>query len=579
MTTTTLVPEVDHTWPLRVSMSADGRYIVFANYFALEQANIVADATLDVFRVDTQTGQLQMVSLHTATLSRADSPVISSDGTLVAFRSMLDVDHGTTLFGVAVKNMATGALVQLAGASAASPFYYDTVTMSGNGSLVAYTTRASYGDTQAERLLAQDVQSKKIVYQQDGLASVQSLQLSGDGKSLLIVDRGVRVVDLNNGVSQALAGADTTNASVSFSADGRYVLYAARSSAVTAGSSDDQVALVRKDLQSGAVKVVTEVAASAWDQSYHNELMSPDGSLVAYRGDPMTHAWGTPNGALIIVNMDTGAVSLPLGSTGSGSLEALGNGAGILQTASESHPNYMTEGTLKLMTLTSGVARTGTDGNDVLTGTDGPDRLSGLGGGDRITGGAGDDMIDGGAGIDTAFYAGKRAAYTVTAGAETGSWAVRDTSGAEGTDLLHNVERLHFADTELGLDVAGTAGQAYRIYQAAFARTPDLPGLGYWIGVMDRGATLRAVAEGFVNSDEFRTLYGEHPRNRAIVEKFYENVLHRAGEEAGVAWWTDVLDRKAGTIADVLVGFSESAENQAALVGVMEHGVVFTPFP
>lgn len=90
MTITTLVPEVDKTWPLHVSMSADGHYIVFANFFALEQANIVADSTLDVFRVDTQTGQLQMVSLHGASLSRADSPVVSNDGATVAFRSILD---------------------------------------------------------------------------------------------------------------------------------------------------------------------------------------------------------------------------------------------------------------------------------------------------------------------------------------------------------------------------------------------------------------------------------------------------------------------------------------------------------
>jgi 6-phosphogluconolactonase (cycloisomerase 2 family) len=73
MTNSTLIPRVDHTWPLHVSMSADGRYIVFANYFALEQANLVAEGTLDVFRVDAQTGQIQMVSgPHGPGLSAAD---------------------------------------------------------------------------------------------------------------------------------------------------------------------------------------------------------------------------------------------------------------------------------------------------------------------------------------------------------------------------------------------------------------------------------------------------------------------------------------------------------------------------
>ena len=33
----------------------------------------------------------------------------------------------------------------------------------------------------------------------------------------------------------------------------------------------------------------------------------------------------------------------------------------------------------------------------------------------------------------------------------------------------------------LALDINGTAGQVYRLYQAAFDRKPDLVGLGYWI--------------------------------------------------------------------------------------------------
>jgi hypothetical protein len=31
-------------------------------------------------------------------------------------------------------------------------------------------------------------------------------------------------------------------------------------------------------------------------------------------------------------------------------------------------------------------------------------------------------------------------------------------------------------------------------------------------------------------------------------------------------------------VVDVLVGFSESAENKTALVGAVEHGIAYTPF-
>jgi hypothetical protein len=187
------------------------------------------------------------------------------------------------------------------------------------------------------------------------------------------------------------------------------------------------------------------------------------------------------------------------------------------------------------------------------------------------------NTIDGGAGRDKVVYAKAAAGYQLTM--KDGVATVRDLSGAEGTDTLVNVERVQFGDTGIALDIGGIAGQAYRIYQAAFARTPDLPGLGYWLAMMDNGVSLGAVSAGFVDSKEFREVYGVSPSNREIVEKFYQNVLLRPGEKAGIDFWTGVLDNKNATVAEVLAGFSESSENQAALVGVMANGVAYTPFP
>jgi hypothetical protein len=186
------------------------------------------------------------------------------------------------------------------------------------------------------------------------------------------------------------------------------------------------------------------------------------------------------------------------------------------------------------------------------------------------------NTIDGGAGRDKVVYAKAAAGYQVTL--KDGVATVRDLSGLDGTDTLLNVERLQFGDTGIALDVNGIAGQAYRVYQAAFARTPDLPGLGYWLAQMDNGISLNAVAAGFVASDEFRKVYGAAPGNREIVEKFYENVLRRPGEKAGIDFWTGVLDRKEASVTEVLVGFSEGQENQAALVGVMANGVAYAPY-
>jgi hypothetical protein len=87
---------------------------------------------------------------------------------------------------------------------------------------------------------------------------------------------------------------------------------------------------------------------------------------------------------------------------------------------------------------------------DWVIGSDADDRLDSGSGDDVIYGGPGNDAIDGGDGIDTANYTKSVANYTVTR--TDGAVIVVDTTGAEGTDRLVKIERLHFADGELQLD-------------------------------------------------------------------------------------------------------------------------------
>ena len=193
---------------------------------------------------------------------------------------------------------------------------------------------------------------------------------------------------------------------------------------------------------------------------------------------------------------------------------------------------------------------------------------------DTINNSAVSENIDGGAGIDTVVYASN--STTVVISKSGGSTVVTNTTSGE-VDTLTNVERLTFADKAVALDTDGVGGQAYRIYQAAFNRTPDSGGLGFWISVMDGGASLKAVAGGFVDSAEFKAVYGASPTNAQIVTRLYDNVLHRPGETGGYNFWLGILDRGDGTVADVLAAFSESAENQAGVIGVISNGFAYTP--
>ncbi len=186
----------------------------------------------------------------------------------------------------------------------------------------------------------------------------------------------------------------------------------------------------------------------------------------------------------------------------------------------------------------------------------------------------GGHSLSGGSGIDTVRYSQGLTLQSLQISYSAGQLSVRQ-SGSENVDLFQNVERLQTPYGAIAFDTAGTAGQAYRIYQAAFNRTPDQSGLGFWIKTLDNGASLHDVAQGFVDSSEFKQMYGSAASNGEIVSRFYQNVLHRNGEASGMQFWTDVLDQHRADVAGVLGSFSESPENQAALIGVMQNGISY----
>ena len=211
------------------------------------------------------------------------------------------------------------------------------------------------------------------------------------------------------------------------------------------------------------------------------------------------------------------------------------------------------------------------DASETLAGTRYDDTLLGFGGNDTLQGYAGNDRLDGGDGVDSASYNASRANYTIAKASS--SYKVTDKSGTTGVDTAVNIERLVFSDATVALDINGIAGQAYRIYQAAFNRTPDNGGLKYWIGVMDSGVSLATVSSGFIGSAEFQKLYGTNPTNELFVTKLYDNVLHRTPDTGGYNYWVGLLNSGGIDKISTLVNFSESNENQAGVIGVIQNGI------
>lgn len=185
---------------------------------------------------------------------------------------------------------------------------------------------------------------------------------------------------------------------------------------------------------------------------------------------------------------------------------------------------------------------------------------------------AASDVITGLEGIDTVQYAGNRDTYTVK---HEGDKFTVTNIVTSTVDTLLSVERLQFADKSMALDIDGNAGKLYRLYQAAFDRTPDQPGLGFWLKAMDNGMGLQDVASGFLNSPEAQKLYGNlDPTN--FLTQLYSNVLDRQPDAAGLAWHLNNLSHGV-SMTQTLLGFSESTENVAKLIGVMSNGVEFIP--
>jgi len=144
-----------------------------------------------------------------------------------------------------------------------------------------------------------------------------------------------------------------------------------------------------------------------------------------------------------------------------------------------------------------------------------------------------------------------------------------------GIDELTGVSILKFDDKDMSLesDIKGTfdqvtglntdSGKMFRLYNASFKRLPDPDGLRYWIGNFSSGKDdERAVASSFLASAEFKQRYGENVSDSTYVNTLYKNVLGRDADTGGLNYWLGQLNSGAETRYEVLLGFSESAENK-----------------
>ena len=146
---------------------------------------------------------------------------------------------------------------------------------------------------------------------------------------------------------------------------------------------------------------------------------------------------------------------------------------------------------------------------------------------------------------------------------------------ADSYDPLTGITDLEFTDKTIAIDVDiegvfdqvtglnTDSGKMFRLYNAAFARFPDADGLKYWIGNFSSGIDdERAVSSSFLASAEFKQRYGENITHETYVQNLYLNVLNRELDQGGYDYWVGNLNNGIEQRHEVLLGFSESAENK-----------------
>lgn len=241
----------------------------------------------------------------------------------------------------------------------------------------------------------------------DGGAGIDLLAYDG------VDDLSLNLADLNIEVVFAGAGNDSITADQSMDAENAVIAGGAGDDTLMGGVGDDNIeGDAGEDVLYGGSGDDALTGGAGADRLYGGE---GDDQLYVDADDLQNGHVDAGAGSDIVVVNDVAGVALDLGALGA---EAAVGGFGD-------------------DTLTGGVAQTDDYGNYIGL------RIVGGSGDDRIQGAAGDDSLDGGAGFDTVVYSGLQASYSVSAADENGRVTV---TGADGTDILDNVERIEFSD-------------------------------------------------------------------------------------------------------------------------------------
>lgn len=102
-------------------------------------------------------------------------------------------------------------------------------------------------------------------------------------------------------------------------------------------------------------------------------------------------------------------------------------------------------------------------------------------------------------------------------------------------------------------------GFLQRLYLGIFQRAADHTGISYWVSVHKSGESQQQIISSFLQSVEGRRALGNFDNHR-LVSFLYNNVLARQADQAGLIYWTTMLERQRISPQSLIAFFVNSAE-------------------
>lgn len=190
---------------------------------------------------------------------------------------------------------------------------------------------------------------------------------------------------------------------------------------------------------------------------------------------------------------------------------------------------------------------------------------------------AGDERFEGGVGVDTLTWPGGRADYEIR---KSGAWHfVRDREGDGGLDRVTAIERLHFRDERLALDVDGAAGTVARIITTVFGvRDFEASQSKRYMGIgLDYLERLKFSPEALADLAVQARLGAEYRDPATVVDLLFSNLFDRSPSMNEAQPYVSGLQSGAYSVGSLALMASQTplAADRIDLVGLAETGIGF----